>query len=398
MSLSLKNLDMERWGEIGNNSDQAYLTHSTFRYFGKLPPVLTRRILGDFVPKHKNPLVVDLMCGSGTTLVEAQSLGFRSVGVDSNDIAILVSRVKTSPLPIEAVENALAAYRKDFSGLLSEENAEGFRARLLDRFISVEDYIPNFKNVDLWFLPQVKVDLALCRCWVEEYRTNQSVYDFLFMCWLGIIRQCSNASVRAGRIFRDHNKKPQPVFYRFLTRMEKNLSTFKDVSSCHFDPLPRIFLGDARKFELPLSEKSDFTFFHPPYFALYKYSSDVLRFELEWAMFKRKEIEKKEIADGFKTSNADLMYVYVDDLVECIANGFRFTKEGNYLGIVIGNSTLREKQLPIIPTLFERCKARAIRCKRVIERPIKHSQATYHKSANPNINSKADYLLIFARD
>lgn len=395
MSLSLKNLDVEQWGEIGNNSDQDYLTHSTFRYFGKLPPVLTRRILEEFVPKYKNPLVVDLMCGSGTTLVEAQSLGFRSVGIDSNDIAVLVSRAKTSPLPIDAVENALAAYRKDF---LSGVNAENCRATLLDRFILLEDDIPNFKNVDLWFLRQVKVDLALCRRWVEEYRTNQSVYDFLFMCWLGIIRQCSNASVRAGRIFRELNKKFQPVFYRFLTRMEKNLSTFKDVSSCHFDPLPRIFLGDARKFKLPLSEKSDFTFFHPPYFALYKYSSDVLRFELEWARFKRKEIQKKEIADGFKTTNADLMYVYVDDLVECIANGFRFTKEGNYLGIVIGNSTLREEQLPIIPTLLEKCKARAIRCERVIERPIKHSQATYHKSANPNINSKADYILIFARD
>lgn len=398
MSLSLKNLDVEQWNGIGNNSDQNYLTHSTFRYFGKLPPVLTRRILKEFVPKQRNPLVIDLMCGSGTTLVEAQSLGFRSVGVDSNDIAVLVSRVKTSPLSIGETENALMAYRMDFSGLLNETEVEDFRTRLLHRFISVEDYIPNFKNIDLWFSPQVKVDLALCRCWVEEYKDNQNVYDFLFMCWLGIIRQCSNASVRSGRIFREPNKTSHSVFHCFLKRMEKNLKTFKNVSSYQFDPLPSIFLGDARKFELPFPEKADFTFFHPPYFALYKYSSDVLRFELEWAMFKRKEIQKKEIADGFKTTNADLMYVYVDDLVQCIENGFRFTQGKNSLGIVIGNSTLREEQLPIIPTLFEECEKKGIKCERVIERPIKHSQATYHKSANPNINSKTDYILIFARD
>ena len=398
MSLSLKNLDMEQWNGIGNNSDQDYLTHSTFRYFGKLPPVLTRRILTEFVPKQANPLVVDLMCGSGTTLVEAQSLGFRSVGVDSNDIAVLVSRVKTSPLPIEVVENALTVYRKDFSGFLNARGVENFRTRLLHRFISVENYIPNFKNVDLWFLPQVKVDLALCRCWIEEYKDNQSVYDFLFMCWLGIIRQCSNASVRAGRIFREPSKTFYPVFHCFLKRVEKNLGAFKNVSGCHFDPLPSIFLEDARMFKFPFPEKADFTFFHPPYFALYKYSSDVLRFELEWAMFKRKEIQKKEIEDGFKTTNADLMYVYVDDLVQCIENGFCFTKEENCLGIVIGNSTLREEQLPIIPTLFEKCNEKGIKCERVIERPIEHSQATYHKSANPNINSKVDYILIFARD
>ena len=46
-------------------------------------------------------VVFDPFCGSGTTLIEAQSLGFPSVGIDLNPIAILISKVATTPQPID---------------------------------------------------------------------------------------------------------------------------------------------------------------------------------------------------------------------------------------------------------------------------------------------------------
>jgi len=81
-----------------------------------LPPVLTANILKEFLPlnKKKSPIVLDLMCGSGTTLVEAQRIGVRSIGVDSNNLSLLISKVKTTPLNIVMAETALKEFAKKF--------------------------------------------------------------------------------------------------------------------------------------------------------------------------------------------------------------------------------------------------------------------------------------------
>lgn len=57
-------VEIETWIDNSSNQQQQYLTHGAFRYFGKLPPTVTGRILDelDVRPDHA---VVDVMCGSG---------------------------------------------------------------------------------------------------------------------------------------------------------------------------------------------------------------------------------------------------------------------------------------------------------------------------------------------
>jgi site-specific DNA-methyltransferase (cytosine-N4-specific) len=398
MLLSFKNIKPLQWNDVGSNAAQNYLTHSVFRYFGKLPPVLTANILKEFLPlnKKKSPIVLDLMCGSGTTLVEAQRIGVRSIGVDSNNLSLLISKVKTTPLNIVMAETALKEFAKKF--VSSNKKADTSKMAIKQQKFTLEKYIPPVKNINKWFSEESQYNLAACRVWLEKYKNSEDLYNLLFVSWLSIIRQCSNASVRTGRIFYDSDKSQQPVFSHFHKKLEKNIELFSKIPTKQFDLRPQLFVGDSRCVKLPLNEKADFTFFHPPYFALYKYSSDVLRFELEWGGFNRKEILNREITDGFKTSNPNLADIYVDDLVKVIENGFLHTKKGRGIGIVVGNSTLSEKQLPIVKNILNRCKSRGMRCETIIERPIKHSQATYHKSANHKIKSTSDYLLLFTKE
>lgn len=399
MSLSLGNIKIKKWDGVGSNAEQNFLTHSIFRYFGKLPPVLTSRILQEYMPQSKKNerLVIDLMCGSGTTLVEAQRLGVKSIGVDSNDLALLISRVKTTPLEIGAVQSAITKFRKDFQSHLHGPLFRVHEMKEDDSAPAVLSYIPKFKNINKWFSPRVQYDLAICRKWIENFKHNQSLYEFMFLSWLSIIRSSSNASVRTGRIFLDKQKECQSVFLSLLFRFEKYMDLFKQIPKSHFSPLPALILGDARTIQLPEDQYADLTFFHPPYFALYKYSSDVLRFELEWGQYDRKKILNREIHDGFKTSDPELMHLYVDDIFQAIRNCLKYTKKGGYLVIVIGNSTLAEKQLPIIPNILEICAPNEIKYKEIIERPINFSQASYHRSANNNIKSDSDFILVFKR-
>lgn len=86
--------------------------HGIHPYPAKFVPQIPRHLLECFHAVVGGP-VLDPFCGSGTTLVECQSLGIRSFGIDLNPIATLVSRVKTDPpteqlVPIasELVESA----------------------------------------------------------------------------------------------------------------------------------------------------------------------------------------------------------------------------------------------------------------------------------------------------
>ncbi len=202
MSLCLKNRNIEAWEDVGTNRDQDYLTHSIFRYFGKLPPILTCKILTEFVIKkrYQNPLVLDLMCGSGTTLVEAQKLGIKSIGIDSNDISLLISKVKTTKLNLDKLNWLINEYDSEFCSFFSKYDIN-YKIKLADKYPNANLFIPKVSNIDKWFTKNNQIDLAICRSWIEQWKDDKDIYDFLLLCWLGIIRQCSNASVRTGRIF-----------------------------------------------------------------------------------------------------------------------------------------------------------------------------------------------------
>ena len=69
-------------------------------YPAKFIPQIPRTLIKD-IGVAEGGVIFDPFCGSGTTLIEAQSLGYPSIGVDLNPIACLISKVATTPQPID---------------------------------------------------------------------------------------------------------------------------------------------------------------------------------------------------------------------------------------------------------------------------------------------------------
>ncbi len=384
---------MKSWttfaGPIGNNAAQSYLSHSLLRYFGKLPPVLTGQIIDKFARGSAGtaPVILDLMCGSGTTLVESQARHYRSIGVDVNPAALLASRVKTRRLVAPELARSLS-------------KLEAFSPRRLTSHVDrwpedMRSLLPTFPNRDRWFPLSVQSELVQTRRWILDNVRSPAAREFFLLAWIGIIRAASRASVRTGRIFFDASKPEQNAFALFLERARKNLSILASIPPEHFATPACVVEGDARTITLREDIPVDLTLIHPPYFALYKYSSDVLRFELEWMQQSRRAVAKQEIEDGFKTTRAELYKLHVRDVTSVIANGMRHTRAGGAVVVVIGNSTLSEKQLPIVSDLLTLCASQGMPAEDVYSRDIGHSQVTYHKSANSNIRSDADVVVVF---
>lgn len=378
-------------GPIGSNAAQNYLTHSLFRYFGKLPPVLTGQIIDKFVPQERRSSgrILDFMCGSGTTLVEAQHRRILSAGVDVNPVAILASEVKTRPIDDHLATDLLAS-AKEFASTLPPVCPP--RA---DWGESIDALIPSFPNRDRWFPPATQYSLAKWRDWVSAI-SDPHLHDFALLAWLGIVRQASLASARTGRIFFDVDKPEQDVSRLVQDRLGRNRSVMAAVPQEHFSTPAMVYAGDARVCKLDAFSESDLVVVHPPYFALYKYSSDVLRFELEWGGYSRRVIAAGEIEDGFKTTRAELMYAYLDDLSSVIVNALSHTRTSGFVVVVVGNSTLSERQLPIVSELVSRMPSLGAHVEEIFERDIDHAQVKYHRSKNPNIKSDTDFVIVLS--
>lgn len=105
------------------------------KFIGQIPRTLIRELA-----PPPGTAILDPFCGSGTTLVEAQRMGYESVGVDLNPIACLMSRVKTASRPDRLVESGFDAIR------------------LAKSFVEAE--VPALPNLSHWFHEEVQDALA----------------------------------------------------------------------------------------------------------------------------------------------------------------------------------------------------------------------------------------------
>lgn len=72
------------------------LTHKYYRYPASFPPEFAREIILNF--SAEDDYVYDPFMGGGTSIVEALALGRKAIGTDINDLAVFITKVKTTPL------------------------------------------------------------------------------------------------------------------------------------------------------------------------------------------------------------------------------------------------------------------------------------------------------------
>src|SRR5690606_33279189 len=71
-------------------------THGYHRYPAKFLPNLVQKLIEDYT--EEEDVVADFFAGCGTTLVEAKIHGRKSIGVDINPVAELITKAKTNPI------------------------------------------------------------------------------------------------------------------------------------------------------------------------------------------------------------------------------------------------------------------------------------------------------------
>lgn len=372
----LPEVQVDDWIDVqASNRAQQRGPHGAFRFFGKLAPDVTAAVLdraASLLPELRTP-VVDVMCGSGTTLIEAAARGWSSVGLDCNPVALLYAECKTQSVDREAVKSAL-------ENILSTVR-EPTPAEVDERFA-------NTRNAERWFSESVRTAYTALAAAVERLPASRE-RRLLFAVLISRARRISMASERTGRIFYDRDAAAHVPIEDFSSAVARVLDAVPT-----YDLPVALHRGDAR--EAPVeSNSSQLVFCHPPYFGLYRFSADVLRFELELGGFDRRETNRHEIREGWKSGDVSNLDHYVADMKAVFREGRRIAVEGGILALVASNSTLGDLQLPVIDELASAASAVGWDLERHSVRRARHGSASYHRSARPDKVINQDHVLFF---
>jgi len=365
-------LDIPNGGNILIISkDQSYLTHGIHKFPAKFFPELPRYL----IQKYSEPgeYVLDPMCGSGTTVLEALLSKRIGIGIDIDPIALLITKVKTTPIVSESLETA--------STLLEQQ------VQKLDNAAEYNPILPEFHYRDKWFRSFVLRELGIIRDSILTIREHtdishmDDIVDFFQVIMSSIIRDVSNADPHCTRtVLRKKVRKkilPGDTLKKFFQRLTHQINEMKQLSeilneSEYFHTL--LPGGTALASELR-DDSIDLAVTSPPYINAVDYPR-THQLEMYWlgllgdgplSKVKRKYIgtetvykdEYKDLqVSGYETLDPVLEKIYkldprrayiafkfFDEMKDQLQEMMRIIKPGGRYCVAIGNNLMRGVQV-----------------------------------------------------
>lgn len=371
---------VETWTALGTNQQLAYATHGIFRYFGKFPPPIATYMISQYT-KEKD-LVIDPMCGSGTTALEAGILKRRCAVNDVNPLSVLISKVKTTKIDKSLLEEKLEYLKANYRPMSLEEYA----------FVPVA-----LKDPDHWFLKETSDSLRGIKCLIEQ-ETNTNLKNFLKVIFAATIRRVSRATTQQGRLFLDVATALEDAFSTFEKRYEigmKGLAELPEISDIEYY---NVDLKDLSAIDY--EGKAKLVILHPPYFNSYKYSS-VNSLEMGWLGYDRNQCNKKEVKEFFKVGKPENYERYVKDMSLALNNALNMLVPGGVLGLMIGDTIMKGEYIQVTRSLMDKLDSDKYEISKVVMRVPKYTEATWVASQRRDSNNigitLSDYIVLIRK-
>ncbi len=293
----IKSLPCDFWDF--KDSDTREYTHGIHSYPAMMVCPISRNIISIVKKVKEIDTLFDPFSGSGTVLVEGMLANIPTIyGNDLNPLALLLSKVKTTPLDSSALQNEcnkiielinikyssnaeyfdnVDEYMKNSLHLdLTSKEGWGISANeYLDQYFENQGSkmsVPSFNNLGYWFKPRVILLLQLIKESIEETK-DSSIRDFAFIAFSETIRLVSNRRNGEFKMFRmppnkvyDFNPDVIKEFSIILKRNIEKMNSFSEaiddkgnISNVH------IFNNDATSLNEVPDSAADLIITSPPY-------------------------------------------------------------------------------------------------------------------------------------
>lgn len=323
-------------------ADTRNFTHGVHRYSGKFIPQIARQALE--IISEPGEMVLDPYCGSGTTLLEATIAGRRAIGIDLNPLAVLISKVKFTPIPevsLKALQRRLTEFvqlvKESQSGpdLLSGSNGYAIEERVKrDSRWQNDWYRKWFEEENLWQLIALHQEIVM----IEP----EPCRDLALVAFSDILRRCSHAHSGYPNVMYDKRRIERPLPSNlFLGKLD---AFCKSITELRFDSshiTPQVFLGDARKLALK-DESVDAIVTHPPYIGSIPYA-EYGSLSLTWLGFDAKELDKR--LTGGKRQSSDVVERFRADYGSMLHEAWRVLRPGRFCFLMVGSPLVKGKRI-----------------------------------------------------
>lgn len=183
--------------KLPNKRCLRYASHGLHEYRGKFFPQLVRALM-NIARLEDDAVVLDPMCGSGTTLVETRLSGRTGYGLDMNPLSVFISDVKCRTLTLKPA-TLIGAYcdlRKDLEATTRLKGIPGHTASLTD---------DDRAYLDRWFTSRTLDELDRIEAAIRRLPT-EDIRNFHRVCLSNILRSVSLQKNDDLRVRREETK------------------------------------------------------------------------------------------------------------------------------------------------------------------------------------------------
>lgn len=318
-----------------------YATHGLFPYRGKFHPQLIKALI-NIIGIKKGEVVLDPMCGSGTTNIESALMGINSYAIDVSPFCQLMTRVKYHSLFIN-----VPLLKKTFQD-----------------YEQLFDFFSSSDPKKQWH--------------IINDAERMKVYELALLAFLDSLGYSKRVS----------KSNHQQLFAKVAKRYENTVIGFISNSSKYVDRFGSVkILENASAIKIPLDcESIDGVITSPPYsFAIDYVKNDEA--QLRYLRYDISSIRNKMIGLVGSNKNERLKNYFNDMEIVC-SEISRVLKPCRYLIVIIGSNTNQTGGIRLEGKIIESCERHNLRLVKSMLKPIKGMRSTM----------KDEYILFFRKE
>lgn len=275
-------------------------------------------------------VVLDPFMGSGTSIVEAQRLGRRSIGIDINPISCLMARSKTMVYQLALIE-------KYIDRVISEVTIVQSASIILPH--------PESVQIEKWYAPETASEL--CRIWTIVSRDESELSDISRAAFSSILLSCCKETRHWGYVCDNSEPKTNRVgdargsFVRALRKIKAAYALRSKAEGV--DIFPACILQGSSSLvlkSLPDDSVSSVVT-SPPYLGVADYAK-AQRLSMEWLGLAIEPVRQMEIGARSKRHRKSAAVDFLKDLREVFVECTRALRSGGYMVVVYGSSPKRD--------------------------------------------------------
>ncbi len=317
-----------------------YATHGLFPYRGKFHPQLIKALL-NIIGTKKNEVVLDPLCGSGTTNIEAALMGINSIAIDLSPFCQLMTKVKYDSLTVDI---------KALKGI-SKKSEELFG------FFSVSNLQKRLNKI--------------------EDKKERKIYNLALLAFLDSLGY-------SQRVISSTHKN---LFSIVLHRYEETVYNFISYNSKYLKNIGKLqVLSGVSATTIPLDNNSiDGVITSPPY----SFAIDYIKNDEAQLCFLRYNINdiRSRMIGLIGKNKEERLENYFKDMNKVCAEIARVLKPNKYLVMIIGSNTNQTGGIRLEQTIIDSCEEYKLKLVKTILKPIRGLRNTM----------KDEYILFFRK-